>query len=578
VAGSSSFAADMQSKNIVSPVIEQQTLVKTLSNIKKLTSGSFTEYKLFNNKFYKPGTVYRLLASSSIIDTTESSINAMAQVMLHANYQPEIYFDQYTDNGNVLQLHKRGDASISYVWDYLSDYPVAEIKNATVDCIAYTSFEAGGMGGWTMNPGSTINTNGGITGTHSFSGGLSMSVPAGNYTVTLWSLWNGSSTVNGVTGAAIYRKGAYELRMWKLANISNVTIAADAIDEARLYPEGAEMTTSTYNPLRGITDQCDVNNRIVYYEYDGFGRLLRVRDDEKNIIKQYDYRYRVPANNGPVWQAISTTRCKPCAGNSNYSTNILQNGQIDINPNSNTYGDTAWIDAGTSGSCVITADWQYTAMSRCQTINGESTGAVEREKRDVNLCSPSYSQTIWEFFGTDCAICPTNPDWQPTGSYRCAKDANNVNTGRRERQEINQRNCSSVPLHTFRWVDDSEACVGCPLPENWQATGNTRCQKNQYNSNTSYQEIEQQNLAACVPAYRWVLGTSNTTACPLCVKCFGENRRCINDQCVFGVKIYTGSSFNTSTGKYECTYHYEFPNGSWSGDYVEQSNIACFTP
>jgi YD repeat-containing protein len=51
------------------------------------------------------------------------------------------------------------------------------------------------------------------------------------------------------------------------------------------------MTTYTYDPLVGMTSQCDVANRITYYEYDEMGRLKDVKDQDGNVIKTYDYHY-----------------------------------------------------------------------------------------------------------------------------------------------------------------------------------------------------------------------------------------------------------------------------------------------
>lgn len=64
------------------------------------------------------------------------------------------------------------------------------------------------------------------------------------------------------------------------------------IDEVRLYPEGAAMSTSTYN-IQGLkTSITDVNNKIQYMEYDGIGRLRLIRDKERNILKTYEYNFK----------------------------------------------------------------------------------------------------------------------------------------------------------------------------------------------------------------------------------------------------------------------------------------------
>ncbi len=47
-----------------------------------------------------------------------------------------------------------------------------------------------------------------------------------------------------------------------------------------------------------MTSHTDVGNRVTYYEYDGLERLKRIRDQDYNILKTYEYRYQTPSGCG----------------------------------------------------------------------------------------------------------------------------------------------------------------------------------------------------------------------------------------------------------------------------------------
>jgi YD repeat-containing protein len=47
----------------------------------------------------------------------------------------------------------------------------------------------------------------------------------------------------------------------------------------------------TYCPHVGKTSETTPNGVTTYYEYDGFGRLSAIRNDEGNLLKKYTYNY-----------------------------------------------------------------------------------------------------------------------------------------------------------------------------------------------------------------------------------------------------------------------------------------------
>lgn len=66
----------------------------------------------------------------------------------------------------------------------------------------------------------------------------------------------------------------------------------DAIDEVRVYPINSHMKSYTYDEIFGITSKTDVSGETEFYEYDGFGRLKYIMNQDKEIIKMFEYNYR----------------------------------------------------------------------------------------------------------------------------------------------------------------------------------------------------------------------------------------------------------------------------------------------
>jgi len=69
----------------------------------------------------------------------------------------------------------------------------------------------------------------------------------------------------------------------------------DKVNE--LYPS-AFVTTTIYKPLTGVETITDANGRKIHYEYDNWGRLDVVKDQNRKIIKHLKYNIKTPTTGG----------------------------------------------------------------------------------------------------------------------------------------------------------------------------------------------------------------------------------------------------------------------------------------
>ena len=52
-----------------------------------------------------------------------------------------------------------------------------------------------------------------------------------------------------------------------------------------------QVTTYTYEPLIGITSETNPQGITIYYDYDDFGRMETIKDDNGDILKHVEYNY-----------------------------------------------------------------------------------------------------------------------------------------------------------------------------------------------------------------------------------------------------------------------------------------------
>ena len=264
-----------------------------------LLHSSFTKYDTSNNPI---GFAYA--AKTRLINLTSPSASfTAAAVSGNTITTDNRYKDESSylfSGGNPIQVSPHDGVVKSYIWDYQNGEPIAKISGAASNQVAYTSFESDGKGNWTFSgtPG-TDNTAPTGRKIYTFNGSNPITKSGLTSSATyIISYWTKNSSAYSITGTLSgYPISGRTIDGWKyfehrISGQTSTSISGTGtIDELRLYPATAQMVTYTYDPVKGMTAQCDMNNRINYYQYDSLGRLTIIKDLDKNIVKRVSYVY-----------------------------------------------------------------------------------------------------------------------------------------------------------------------------------------------------------------------------------------------------------------------------------------------
>lgn len=186
------------------------------------------------------------------------------------SYQNKINFDAYNINGQIEQYHKADDIHFVYIWGYEGHYPVAKVQNANKDEVLYENFE---------NDPTIGQVAGGHTGGFSYDGAYQLNFSLPNTKKYVYSYWYYQNGVWKYSG---------ELKFLGTELLSQ----GERIDDVRVYPMGALMSTYTFDTAYGQTSETDSNGISTFYEYDVFGRLKLIKDSSGNILKRIKYHYK----------------------------------------------------------------------------------------------------------------------------------------------------------------------------------------------------------------------------------------------------------------------------------------------
>ncbi|PTT03457.1 hypothetical protein DBR11_02140 [Pedobacter sp. HMWF019] len=137
-------------------------------------------------------------------------------------------FTNYDYYGNLLNFIHEGGMKVCYLWSYDSQFPIAEIKNA-------------------------------------------------DYAAVQQAL-GGEAVIKTFSDKANPTKAEIDLFLQPLKN--NTTF------------NNSQISIYSHKPLVGLATQTDPKGQNAYYEYDGFQRLMKVKDQHENIIKSTSYNFK----------------------------------------------------------------------------------------------------------------------------------------------------------------------------------------------------------------------------------------------------------------------------------------------
>ncbi|HVU95381.1 MAG TPA: hypothetical protein VHE34_09160 [Puia sp.] len=194
--------------------------------------------------------------------------------------------------------------------------------------------------------------------------GSSGTAHTGNY------YYNGNYAVN----FSLPNSRNYVIQWWSLAGgawsfheqaYTGPTTLTGPVDDVRIFPSDAQMTSYTYQPMVGMTSETDPAGRSTYYEYDGYGRPSLTRDLNGNILKSLSYSYAGATVTKPI--ILGTTFGAPVHGIYLYFIPTSVCGSIVVSW-TNTAGHSGNQSSGCGGPVVLTlpdAFQTYTITVTC---------------------------------------------------------------------------------------------------------------------------------------------------------------------------------------------------------------------
>lgn len=277
----------------------------------KLLSGTITQFKDFatvgTDTLINPAKIYALDVSSSLTPAQAGENIALSgqlpTLIPNTNFIEKANFNFDGTTGKILEQKLTNDKKQTLIWDNQLQMPMATVDNSATTDASYSSFETAATGNWTYTGSYAVADATAPTGSNVYT--VNASVPLSKpgltigkqYILSYWMKTGATVTIaggtqtNSITGSVVNTSWTFK-QVTITATATTVSITGSGyIDEVRLYPVNAQMTTYSYDSILRLKSQCSASNMISQYEYDSFNRLIDIKDQYGNILKAFEYNY-----------------------------------------------------------------------------------------------------------------------------------------------------------------------------------------------------------------------------------------------------------------------------------------------
>lgn len=297
--------------NEVNIPVSSETWIIDQNNSAKMVDGQFSNFMVQTDGDIQPTSVFKFFSNKPI---AESVIGVFNNTLNRAPaYFKEQAVSTYDSNGNVIQVDEKGFSS-NFKYDS-SHHVLAATSNATSKETAFTGFEPNTMSGWILGAQPSVDessnilrTPGPMTGSYFYylKAGQPIKKTATDlvsgkkyklsYWVTTYPTISGGpdpATLNySNTVKKLYSYGKYALyeHTFTMGTTDLIISGTYPIDNLRLLPADATMTTYEYNEVGKVAFTFDGNNNIFRYEYDAKGRVINIYN-QFSLIRHFEFNY-----------------------------------------------------------------------------------------------------------------------------------------------------------------------------------------------------------------------------------------------------------------------------------------------